>query len=115
MENIKLSILLIIGSVSILPLASWILQKSIFDMIIKKCKSNNLILNTIFRAQFPRYVEMAAKYGELMDFTLVYIAEAHPFPNFGNKTEQHKTTADRVKVSRNYWTTEKLVKWFLLI
>ena len=42
---------------------------------------------------------MAAKYGESMDFTLVYIAEAHPFPNFGNKTEQHKTTADRIKVS----------------
>ena len=41
---------------------------------------------------------MAAKYGESIDFTLVYIAEAHPFPNFGNKTEQHKTTADRVKV-----------------
>lgn len=42
---------------------------------------------------------MAEKYGELMDFTIVYVAEAHPFPNLGNKLEQHKTMEDRIKVS----------------
>ena len=58
----------------------------------------------IIRHQIPHYMEMVRKYGELMDFTVIYIAEAHPFPNFDNMVRKHKSISDRIKVGvENVW------------
>ena len=58
----------------------------------------------IIRHQIPRYMEMVRKYGELIDFTVIYIAEAHPFPNFDNMVRKHKSISDRIKVGvENVW------------